>query len=229
MTDSVIHAVIFDFDGVLVDTEPLHHQAFCTVVAPHGLACDWPEYVREYIGFDDRGLFQAAFQRHQKSLADADLQTLVNAKANEFIRLAAAGVDPYPGVPDIVRNASERWPVGLCSGALRSDIEPLLNQLGLQATFGVQVTAEDVPASKPDPTCYRLTVEKLAALLQTPLNATQCIAIEDTPAGVEAATGAQLRAWGVTHTHSQTELSAAERVFDSLPALWKALLEEDKT
>lgn len=224
-----IQAVIFDFDGVLVDTEPLHHQAFCEVVKPHGLACDWPEYVREYIGFDDRDLFRTAFQRSGKSLNDAELRALVDAKAGAFVDLASRGVPPYPGVPDIVRNAAERWPVGLCSGALRSDIAPLLKQLDLEDAFLVRVTAEDVPASKPDPACYRMTVEKLAELADTGIEAARCIAIEDTPAGVAAATGAGIRPWAVTHTHSHDQLSAAHRIFESLPDLWNALIEENKS
>lgn len=225
-TATHIHAIIFDFDGVLVDTEPLHHQAFCEVVKPHGLECDWPEYVQEYIGFDDRDLFRTAFQRGGQSLTDAELQDLVDAKAEAFVALASRGVPPYPGVPDIVRNAASRWPVGLCSGALRSDIAPLLKQLDLEDTFLVKVTAEDVPASKPDPTCYRMTIEKLTEQTGIELDPSRCIAIEDTPTGVAAAAGAQLRTWAVIHTHSSDQLTAAERVFESLPDLWNALLKE---
>ena len=224
-----IQAIIFDFDGVLVDTEPLHHQAFCAVAQPYGLGCDWDEYVREYIGFDDRDLFRTAFQRSGQSLSDALLQDLTAAKATAFVELAAQGVAPYPGVPDIVRNAAERWPVGLCSGALRSDIAPLLTQLDLETTFRIRVTAEDVASSKPDPTCYRLAREQLAQASGQELTPSHCIAIEDTPAGVAAASGAGLCPWAVTHTHSPDQLVAADRIFTSLPALWNALIEKEES
>lgn len=218
-----IQAVIFDFDGVIVETEPLHHQSFCQVVEPDGLACDWAEYVRVYIGFDDRDLFREAYRRAGRSLSDQRLRELVDAKAQAFITLTSAGVSHYEGVPEMIRQVAACYPVAICSGALRSDIDPLLEHLELSSLFPVRVTAEDVSASKPDPACYRLAVERVAAALGVELAPASCVAIEDTPTGIQAAVGAGLQAWGVTHTHACEELKMADRVFDSLREIGRAL------
>ncbi len=225
MNDSTqpVKAVIFDFDGVIVETEPLHHQSFCQVVEPDGLSCDWAEYVRVYIGFDDRDLFREAYRRADRELSDQRLQELVDAKAQAFIKLTSAGVRHYKGVPEMVRQVASRYPVAICSGALRSDIDPLLDHLDLSSLFPVRVTAEDVSASKPDPACYRLVVERVAAALGCELAPAACVAIEDTPTGIQAAVGAGLRAWAVTHTHGRDELGEADHIFDSLPEIGRAL------
>jgi beta-phosphoglucomutase len=219
----MIEAVIFDFDGVIVDSEPLHHQAFCLVAGEEGVECDWETYCRDYIGFDDRDLFRTAFADREKSVTEAHVQQLVEAKAQAFIDLTRAGVDTYDGIPDIVRTLHGRWPVAICSGALRSDIEPILAQLQLGDLLSVRVTAEDVSASKPDPACYLLAVERLSAHVGRALVAARCVAIEDTPTGVLAAKRAGLQAWAVTHTHADHQLREADRIFPSLPALAAAL------
>ncbi len=218
-----IQAVIFDFDGVIVETEPLHHQSFCQIVEADGLACDWPEYVRTYIGFDDRDLFREAYRRAGQTLSEQRLQELVDAKAQAFIALTSAGVKHYEGVPEMIRRVAARFPVAICSGALRSDIDPLLTHLELSSIFPIRVTAEDVSASKPDPACYSLAVERVAAALSVELAPASCLAIEDTPTGIQAAVDAGLQAWAVTHTHPRDELVSADRIFDSLPEIGRAL------
>jgi beta-phosphoglucomutase len=219
----MIDAVIFDFDGVLADTERLHHQAFAEVIARQGLSCEWDTYVRDYIGFDDRDLFRAAWAAHDRSLDDAALAELVQAKAAAFIALTEGGVATYDGVPEVVHAAAARGPVALCSGALRSDIDPILLQLGVEDVLAVRVTAEDVAVSKPDPACYQLAVERLSAHSGRTLVASRCLAIEDTPSGIRSARGAGLQVWAVQHTHAPEALQEADRVYLHVPALMRDL------
>jgi beta-phosphoglucomutase len=211
-----IEAVIFDFDGVIADTEPLHFRSFLEVMGAAGFPCTWEEYVRDFIGFDDRDLFRAAHAKLGLPLRDADLQRLVDAKAEAFIALTREGVPAYEGVPEVVHAAAKRFPVAICSGALRSDIEPILAQLNLSEVLSVRVTAEDVPVSKPDPTCYRLAVQRLSAAIGRPLPAGGCLAIEDTPTGIKSARDAGLQVWAVTHTHHTQHLLEANRIFLSM-------------
>ncbi len=223
---SPIQAVIFDFDGVIADTEPLHYAAFCKVAATDGLDCSWEEYVRDYIGYDDRDLFRAAYRKSGRALDETELRRLVQTKATTFNALTADGVATYAGIPDLVHKAADRYPVGLCSGALRSDIDPILAQLNLTKVFQVVVTAEDVPESKPDPACYRLTVRRLAERTGQSLTPADCLAIEDTPGGIRSAKGAGVRVWAVTHTHEASDIDHADRVFDSLHEVRHALDEQ---
>lgn len=218
-----IKAIVFDFDGVIADTEHLHYEAFCQVVRAKGLHCTWDEYVRDYIGFDDRGLFQAAYKAAGLDLDHDSLAALIQAKAAAFGRLTEHGVPTYEGIPSVIRALQRSYPLALCSGALRSDIHPVLDQLQMQEVFPVRVTAEDVEASKPNPACYRLAVERLSVALSMPLACADCLAIEDTPTGIAAAKGAGMPVWGLTHTHSADDLNGADRVVGGLPEV-QALL-----
>ena len=223
-TTDPVAAVIFDFDGVIADTEPLHHRAFCEVVAADGLDCDWPTYQAQYMGYDDRDLFKAAYTDAGRTLAPNQVDELVKVKADAFVAIAAEGVIPFPGIPAIIQQLDAKYPLALCSGALRSDIKPVLRQFDLVNTFPVQVTAEDVSRSKPDPACYCLAVDRLAAYHERVFEPETCVAIEDTPAGITAAREAGLRVWAVTHTHPADALGEAHAVYSDLPTLTDELL-----
>lgn len=217
----MLAAVIFDFDGVIVDSEPFHYHAFREVMAAHGWALSWAEYVRYFIGYDDRDLFRVAFGRQGREVAPDELLRLIERKARHFQRLVRErGVVPFPGAPELIRHLAARVPVGLCSGALRCDVRPILRRLGLTRSFRVLVTADDVPASKPDPACYLLCLERLArAVRQPPFRPADCVAIEDTPSGVTAARRAGLRVLAVTNSYPVARLRRADRVVRSLDGL----------
>lgn len=215
-------AVIFDFDGVVADTESLHWQAFQTILEPMGLGMSWEAYLEEYIGYDDRDAFRTAFSRGPQALSAADMKRLIRDKAAAFVALAAAGKNViYPGAPALIRDcAATGWALAICSGALRNDIEAILRGTDLLACFGVVVTAEDVTASKPDPESYRRVVELLK------IDPTQAVVIEDTPAGIASARGAGLRVVGVTTSHDASALIDATHIVPSISDITPALLEK---
>lgn len=221
MSGSMLAAVLFDFDGVIADTEPLHFEAFRTIAAPLGIELAWEAYRAKYMGFDDRDAFRALFRDAGRPLPEGELAELIGAKAAAFAKLAESeGVEPYPGVVPLVGALAGRVPLALCSGALRSDVHPILERAGLMACFAVRVTAEDVPVSKPDPACYREALRRLAARFAGQrFPASRCVAIEDTPAGIAAARGAGLKVLAVRTTHAHGPLASADRVVESLRAL----------
>ena len=212
----MLNAVIFDFDGIIVDTEPLHYKAFQELLVPLGLGYSWEEYLDRYIGFDDRDAFREAFRVHGRALSDQELKELIHGKAEAFLEIVSGGVAPYPGVVELIRSISGNLPLALCSGALKSDIEPILAQLGLTDAFDVRVTADEVAASKPDPESYRLAVQRLQERFPGKVNAADSIAIEDTPAGIASATGAGLKVFAVTNSYPRERLTGAWRVVNSL-------------
>ncbi|RII27871.1 MAG: HAD family hydrolase [Geobacter sp.] len=213
----MLAGVIFDFDGIIVDTEPLHYKAFQEILVPLGLGYDWDEYLGHYIGFDDRDAFREVFRLNGRGLSADELQRLIGEKAGAFQKIISTGVEPYPGVVELISSLSGRLPVGLCSGALRSDIEPILAQLGLSRAFDSVVTADEVSASKPDPESYALAVQRLAETFpDRPIIPSACIAIEDTPAGIASATGAGLKVLAVSNSYPSERLYSAIRVVDSL-------------
>ncbi|QXE92864.1 HAD family hydrolase [Geomonas subterranea] len=215
----MLSAVIFDFDGIIVDTEPLHYKAFQELLVPLGLGYSWEEYLDLYIGFDDRDAFREAFRVHGRPLADAELRELIKGKAEAFLDIVSVGVAPYPGVVELIRSISGNLPLALCSGALKSDIEPILAQLGLTEAFDVKVTADEVAASKPDPESYRLAVQRLQERFPGKVDAACTIAVEDTPAGIASATGAGLKVLAVTNSYPRERLTGACRVVNSLSGI----------
>jgi beta-phosphoglucomutase len=210
-------AVIFDFDGVIVDTEPIHYAAFQRVLEPLGLGFTWEEYVETYIGFDDRDAFRHVYSSHGTNLRQEELHELIEQKALFFAEVIRSGVSAYPGVLDLISHLHElKSPLAICSGALRSDIDPILSMLGISDFFDVIVTADDVAASKPDPECYQLTFQRLQLAHNDSFTKDATLVIEDTPAGICAAKAAGLTVCAVTNSYPAARLDQATFVTESL-------------
>lgn len=213
----MLNAVIFDFDGVIVDTEPLHYRAFQEILEPLGLGYSWETYVDRYMGYDDREAFVEAFRAAGRPMGNWSLGELISRKAEAFQKIITAGVQPYPGVVELIRDIAGKLPLAVCSGALPSDIEPILGQLGIAASFDVIVTAVDVAASKPDPASYALAAARLAGKHpERTIPPSCCLAIEDTPAGIASAMGAGIPVLAVTNSYPAAKLCGAVRIVDSL-------------
>jgi beta-phosphoglucomutase len=216
----MLQAIIFDFDGIIADSEPLHFQAILAVARSLGVTFTYEQYLARYIGFDDRDVFRVICADHGLALSDGRLLELTWTKGREFERLAAAGVAPFPGVVELIEASASRMPVGLCSGATIQDIRIVLSGIAggkLLRLFAAIVTADDVERSKPDPACYAMTAKKIG------LPPEACLAIEDTAAGIASARGAGLRTLGVGHSHELSELVQADR---TVPALKDVKLDQ---
>ena len=192
------------------------------LLAPQELGFSWEEYCETYIGFDDRDAFAQAFKAKGEKLGSHDLRQLIREKADAFQCLVREGkATPLPGAVELIKSIPRRLPVALCSGALREDILPILDSLGIEDAFTVIVTAEDTKKSKPDPAPYKLAIEKLE--LDDPASA---IAIEDTPAGIVSAKGAGLKVLAVTNSYDREFLLEADAVTDSLERVSRLSLED---
>ncbi len=218
----MLNAVIFDFDGIIVDSEPMHYRAFQHILEPLGKGFSWEEYCAVYIGYDDRDAFREAFKAHGEKICHQDLKKMIADKAQKFQQLIHNGeAKPLPGAVELIESLPARLPVALCSGAIRQDIDPIIENLGIANVFNVIITAEDTKKSKPDPAPYRLTCEKLG--LQDPATA---IAIEDTPLGILSAKGAGLKVLAVTNSYDREYLLEADAVTDSLENVTRSSLED---
>jgi len=213
----MLKAVVFDFDGIIVDSEPLHYRAFQKVLEPLGAGFSWAEYTARYMGFDDRDAFREAFMASGLALSDQKLAEVINFKASLFHDVASEGVSSYPGVIELIKSVSGSIPLAICSGALRSDILPVLEMLSIQDCFDCIVTADDVSASKPDPASYSLAIHKLQLLFpDNAITPSSSIAIEDTPAGISSAKGAGLRVLSVANSYPPKDLALADMIVESL-------------
>jgi len=205
----MIHAIVFDFDGVIVDSEPLHYRAFLSVLKPRGIDFDYSRYLEHYVGYDDRDGLRAICRDFDVALDDADVPTLIEAKARAFVDIVREGVKPFAGAVELIEASAAAMPIAISSGALRSDIEAVLGGLGdgkLIEKFSAIVTADEVEKSKPDPTSYRLAAGRLS------IPPADCLAIEDTPAGLISARDAGLKTIAVTHSYAAEELTVADRI-----------------
>jgi beta-phosphoglucomutase len=211
-------AVIFDFDGVIVDTEPLHFRAVRRVLEPLGIGIAWPQYQDRYMGLDDRDAFREAFRVHGKALDEETLKDLLTVKSLAFQDTIRDGVRPYPGVISLAESLHALgFPLAICSGALRSDIAPILTRLSISRCFPLAVTADDVRRSKPDPESYRLAFTRLRqAYPSRVLSAGACLAVEDTPAGIRSAKLSGLKVLAVTNSYGRKKLAEADYLTDSL-------------
>ena len=221
-------AVIFDCDGVLVDTEPLHYKAYQEVLQPFGLGYDYEAYLNLYIGFDDRDAFLAVFEQAKRPLEPPALEGLIDAKSKALQAIASRGIPSFPGVVALVQDLVDHGvPLAVASGALRSEVEMFVSVLGLSQAFRIIVGADDVSRSKPDPETYILALERLRENMGLPrLDPRSCIAIEDTPAGIRSAKGADLFVIAVANSYPVDHLNQADHVVESLAELKAADLEK---
>jgi HAD superfamily hydrolase (TIGR01509 family) len=227
----MLRAVLFDFNGVLVDDEPIHLELFQRVLGEEGLGLDRDDYYRLYLGLDDRGCFAAVLDAAGADAAPPRVARLVARKASYYRELIRArGYPFFEGALALARAlADSDLPLGVVSGALREEVDEALRQAGLGERFQVVVTAEDVEVSKPDPASYRLALEALNGRPPLPerlIHPHEVLAIEDSPAGLASAAAVGLRTLGVAHTYPPSELAAAGAVVDSLDGVTPERLEE---
>jgi HAD superfamily hydrolase (TIGR01509 family) len=175
-------AVLFDFDGVLVNSEPLHFQAFREVLALDHLQLSEDEYYGELIGFDDKGAFRHIYQKHKIDLTPKHFLSVMTRKSEVMMDLIyRRQFSALPGVEEFVRTMWRRCPLAICSGALREEIEAMLEGIALRDCFPIITAAEDVTVGKPDPSGYLQTMKQVGDRQGRKLEPKDCLIIEDAP------------------------------------------------
>jgi len=216
----MLEAVIFDFDGVITDSEILHFRAFNNVLAQHGLELTKKEYYTRYLGLSDIDCFGTLIDEGRLGIEKAQVKGLIQQKTRVFEQLARTDGKIIEGVRDFLDMlTTARVPIAICSGALRAEIELILEDAGLRRLFDVIVSAEEVSRGKPDPEGFLLALERLNETVVTPITPGQCIVIEDSHWGLKAAHAAGMHTIAVTNTYDAEQLSAAHRVVHRLSDL----------
>ena len=209
----MLRAIVFDFDGVVVDSEPVHYQAFMEIGKAIGVSFDYEHYLTHYIGFDDRDAIRVMLNEAGQPSPDERIAELKEKKQAVFEELVRNGSAAIPGAVELIDQAHGNLPIAIGSGATSRDIELMLTSLGRRDRFEVIVSADHVERSKPDPATYRMAVEQLAQRHDgLGLQPEHCLAIEDTAAGIAAARGAGLMTLGITTTGPASALAQAHRV-----------------
>ncbi|HEY2957044.1 MAG TPA: HAD family phosphatase [Actinomycetota bacterium] len=200
--------VVFDMDGVLVDSEPVHERANAEYLAGLGVTLD-QELADDMMGRRVRELTDALAER-----LGLEPERVFSDREAIFWRLLDRGLQPMPGLHAAVdRLAAAGLPLAVASSGTRAYVAHVLDLLGVRAAFATVVSGEDVHNGKPDPEIYLLAAARLHA------DPADCVAVEDTTHGIAAAHGAGMRAVAVTHPMNATlDLSAADAVVADLTA-----------
>ncbi|MCY4027380.1 MAG: HAD family phosphatase [Acidobacteria bacterium] len=213
---SPLLGVIFDFDGVIADTERLHLRAFQHVLAGGPMTLTEEAYDARYLGYDDAGVFEALAADQGRPLPRREIERMVAAKGRRYDDLVGAGEVVFPDAPDCIARLSADLILGIASGALHGEIDAVLEAAGLHRHFAAVVAADDVERSKPAPDSYLRAVELLSAALGRPPSPSGFVAIEDSRWGIEAATAAGLRCVGITTSYGPEALPGAALVVSRL-------------
>ena len=177
MPAGALQAIVFDFDGVIADSEPLHLRAFQQALADEGIELTPQEYFSRYLGLDDVGVFEALARDRGLAMDDRRVTALVARKGSCLQQMMQEGSVLFPGAREFIRTAAAAVPIGIASGALRHEIDEIIEAAGVADLFAVIVAAGDTPHSKPSPAPYRLAFEKLREAAGNGLEPRRCVAI----------------------------------------------------
>ncbi len=215
----MLRAIIFDFDGVIADSEPIHCGMLQRVLGEMGIFLSREEYYASYLGFDDRGCFETALATHQRPRSPELINDLIERKAQVFLEYIRDHPVTYPGVPEFIRGVATRLPLAVASGALRHEIEFILDQGGIRKEFSHITSAEDVARGKPNPEGF---LHALTALNHQrnpdvePILPADCLVIEDSLPGIQGGRAAGMKVLAVTNTHPAEQLGIAHSITTSL-------------
>ena len=208
----MIHAIFFDFNGVIIDDERIHLRAYREVLQEHDVTLTDEDYF-PCLGMDDVTFTRAAFERVGREVDDETTRAIIDREHQLHRSIIEAEVPFAPGVVTFIKEAAREFQLGIVSMAEAEEIEHVLGPPNLLQNFSVIVSAEPGLNHKPAPDCYLRGLEKLNAKRRTerdlPLLANECLVIEDAPPGIRAGRGAGMRTLGVTNTVVETLLRDA--------------------
>jgi len=221
----MLKAIIFDCDGVIADTEPIHMDALSRVLAGEGISLTKEDYFAEYLALDDRACFTKALSLDGLPDAQERVNELIRIKSHYVDKVIAQGVQILPGVSEMIRAAANHYQLAIASGALRCEIEAIVRNAGLDHFFRVIVSAEDVMRSKPYPDPFLKALELFNQCLNETILPGECLVIEDSIHGISAAHQASMPCLAVTNSYPKEKLAEAELVVDTLEGLSISRLE----
>jgi len=203
----MLKAVIFDFDAVVADSELLHYKALNKAFATRGVDVPKEVHWQKYLGYTDLENILAVNEDYKMNLTQAEVGQLCELKTANFHALARAEAPIIDGVEAFVKILKDKGlPLAICSGAIRDDIDLMLEHSGFAHAFDVIVSANDVQKGKPDPQGYLLALEKINQKTGKQIHADECIVVEDSHWGLQAAQAAGMHRVAVTNTYPQSHL-----------------------
>jgi beta-phosphoglucomutase len=217
----MIRAVIFDLDGTLVETEPLHFAAFNQVLRPDGIEIAFDDYTARLIGLNDRDCFATVLRENCKDASERRVAELIARKTAVYQSMVAERDVLYPGAEKFVSDCAQRFPLIIATGTLRAEAEAILRRARIRELFLDVIAAEDVEHGKPEADGFIAALGRIGYLLRQrdPVLAEECLVVEDTQAGIEAAHRAGMKVLALCHMAPASDLTAADVVRASISDL----------
>jgi len=216
----MLRAVIFDFDGVITDSEVLHLRAFNRSLVPYGVEISTKDYYANYLGYSDFDCYKALIEHGLLNIDEQQIGDILRQKSTIFEELTRTEGRTIEGVHEFLKMLEEnKIPLAICSGSLMVEIELVLDEARLRHFFSVIVSAEQVKKGKPSPEGFLLTMQKLNKKCRPPVAARECIIIEDSRWGLAAGRAAGMHTIAVTNSYGAAELTLAEKVVARLNEL----------
>ena len=208
----MIKAIFFDFNGVIINDEPLQMKAYQEVFSQYDISLSEAQYYGA-LGMDDRTFIRTSFDRAGKTLTDEIMSAVCRTKGEVHRALLTDDLPLFPGIVTFLKAASRCYKLGIVSMSNLEELEYVLERAQLKTLFSVLITAEDVNSCKPAPDCYLLAQERLNAQLRKarhlPVLSEECLVVEDSPPGIQSGREAGMRTLGVTNTVTEEELRTA--------------------
>jgi len=216
----MLSAVIFDFDGVIADSEMLHFAAFNKVLSQFDYRIEKEDYYKNYLGLTDIDLFGELIKSGKVRADAGTVRDLFEKKTEIFQQLAKSDCRIIDGAPQLLRRLkNENIPAAICSGAILEDIELILDSASLSDFFDIIVSADDVERGKPEPDGFLLALERLKESADASISAADCVVIEDSHWGLQAAKAAGMHTVAVTNSYGAERLQSADKIVSNLNKL----------
>ena len=216
----MLKAVIFDFDGVITDSEVLHLRAFNQSLVPYGIEISTKDYYTNYLGFSDFDCYKALIDNDLLKIDEDQIDGIIKEKSKIFEELTKTEGRTIEGVQEFLQMLKQNnIPMAICSGSLLVEIEIMLQESGLRHFFAAIVSAEQVKKGKPHPEGFLLSLQKLNEICQSPIAANECIVIEDSQWGLKAGKDAGMHTVAVTNSYDAEQLTIAEKIVTHLNEL----------
>lgn len=222
-----LRTLLFDFDGVLADTEPVHMNFFREILGEEGITLTESDYWERYLGLDDRACFEAVFRDGEKPLAPGKMEELVLRKNEAVLAYVTGRPILLPGVVEFLEGVFQKYYLAVVSGGRRNEIEAVLEGGGIRRKFHLIVAADDLSKGKPDPEGFLTAVRLLNRDFVPPseiLLAAECLAIEDSPWGIEAAHRAGIKCLALLTSYPKERLAGADVIAPNLKSVrWEEI------